>query len=70
MKGQGTDRQTKRRTEIATRHSKGILFLRGLNFRFEILRKKKSKNHTKNHILCVNHEAKTVKEVKMNKLWV
>ena len=36
-------------------------FLRGQNFIFEILRKKKCKNHTKNHIKCVNHEEKTVK---------
>ena len=33
-------------------------FLRGQNLRFEILRKKKRKNHTKNHIICGNHKEK------------
>ena len=35
-----------------------------------MLRKKKRKNHTKNHIICVNHEEKAVKEVNMHKFWV
>ena len=33
----------------------------------EILRQKKCKNHTLNHIICVNHEEKEEKEVKMHK---
>ena len=41
--------------------------MRGQNFNFEILRKKKDKNITKNHLLCVKYEEeKTAKEVKMN----
>ena len=36
-------------------------FLRGQNFSFEILRKKKCKNITKNHLICVKHEEKNCK---------
>ena len=36
-------------------------FLCSQNFSFEILRKKKCKNITKNHLICVKHEEKTVK---------
>ena len=42
--------------------------MRGQNFSFEIVRKKKCKNITKNHLICVKHEEKTAKEVKMHKL--
>ena len=42
-------------------------FLRGQNFSFEILCRKKCRNITKNHLICVKHEEKTVKEVKMHK---
>ena len=42
----------------------------GKNFRFQILHKKKHKIHTKNHIIRVNHEAKTVKGVRMHEFWV
>ena len=48
----------------------GWIFLRGQNFRFEILRKKEFKHITKNHLICVKHEEKNVKEVKMHKLLV
>ena len=41
--------------------------MRGQNFSFEILRKKRCKNIPKNHLLCVKHEEKTAKEVKMHK---
>ena len=34
------------------------------------MRKKKYKNHTKIHILCVNHEEKTVEEVEMHNFLV
>ena len=40
--------------------------MRVQNFSFEILRKKKYKNITKNHLMCKKHEEKTVKEVKMH----
>ena len=43
------------------RHSKSIFFLRGQNFSFEILRKKKCKNITKNHLICVKHGEKNCK---------
>ena len=47
------------------------IFLRGQNFSFEILRKKKWKNITKNCLICVKHEEeKTAKEVKMHKFLV
>ena len=49
---------------------KADLFLRGENFNFEILRTKKCKNITKSHLICVKHEEKTVKEVKMHKFLV
>ena len=39
-------------------------FLHCQNFFFEILRKKKCKNITKNHLICVKHEEKTVKRLK------
>ena len=46
-------------------------FLRGQNFCFEILHKKKSKNITKKHLLCVKYEEeKNVKEVKMHNFLV
>ena len=48
---------------VLTRLSKSRFFVRGQNFSFEILRKKKCKNH----IICVNHETKTVKEVQFKK---
>ena len=48
------------------RHSKSYFFLHGQNFNFEILPKKKCTNHTRNHIICVNHEEKSVKEVKIH----
>ena len=35
--------------------------MRGQNFCFEILRKKKGKNNTETHIIYVNHEEKTEK---------
>ena len=44
-----------------------VFFLRGQNFSFEILRKKKCKNITKNHLICVKHGEKTAKEVKKHK---
>ena len=44
-----------------------IDFLRGQNLNFEILRKKMWKNITKNHLICVKNEEKTVKEVKLHK---
>ena len=40
------------------------------NFSFKILHKKKSINVTKNQLICVKHEEKTVKEVKMHKFLV
>ena len=40
-------------------------FLRGQNFNFEILHKKKWKNITENHLICVKNEEKTVKDVKL-----
>ena len=49
--------------KIITDILKVDFFLRGHNFSFEILRKKTCKKHTKNHMICVNHEAKTVKEI-------
>ena len=36
-------------------------FLRGQNLIFQILRKKKWKNITKNQLICVKNEEKTVK---------
>ena len=39
------------------------MFLRGKKFSFKILRKKKCK---KNHKICVKHEEKHAKEVKMH----
>ena len=44
--------------------------MRGLNFSFEILRKKNYKNLTKNYIICVKHDEKNVEEVKMYKFLV
>ena len=41
-------------------------FLRGQNFSFEILHKKKCKNIPKNHLIYVKHEEKTLKQVKMH----
>ena len=49
---------------------KADFFCAGKNFSFEILGKKKCKNITKNHLICVKREEKTVKEVKMHKLLV
>ena len=44
-----------------------VVFLRGPNFSFEILRKIKCKNFTSNPLICVKQEEeKTVKEVKMH----
>ena len=40
--------------------------MRGQNFSFEMLRKKKCKYIIKNHQIRVKHEEKTVKDVKMN----
>ena len=47
----------------------GILkvdFLRGQNFSFETLRKKKWKILMKKPLTCVKHDGKNVKEVKMH----
>ena len=49
---------------------KADFFLRGQNFSFEFMCRKKCKNITKNHIICVKHEEKTVKEVKMHEFLV
>ena len=45
-------------------------FVRGQNFCFEIFCKKKYKNFTKNHLICVKHEEKKVKQVKMHNFLV
>ena len=44
--------------------------MRGQNFSFEIMGKKRWKNITKNHLICVKHEYKknTVKAFKMRNL--
>ena len=44
--------------------------MHGQNFNFEILRKKKWKNITKNHLMCVKMKKKTVKEVKMHNFFI
>ena len=46
---------------LIIRHSKSRFFLRGQNLICQILRKKKWKNITKNHLICVKNEEKTVK---------
>ena len=43
------------------RHSKSKIFVRGQNFSYEILRRKKCKNISKNHFICVKHEEKNCK---------
>ena len=41
--------------------------MRSQNFSFEILCKKKVKNkNTKNHLICVKHEEKPVKEIEIH----
>ena len=42
----------------------------GQKYSFEILRKKKCKNITKNHLICVKHEEKNAKKVKIHKFFV
>ena len=44
------------RSWFITRHSTSRFFLRGQNLSFEILRKKKCKNFTKNYLICVKYE--------------
>ena len=52
------------------RHSKSRFFLRYHNFSFLYVAKKKCKNITRSHLICVKHEEKTVKEVKMHNFLV